>query len=100
MPIVIDEIAETEPNATWVAVPSSSTKTGAGYISINYRQYANAINGIAWWLEKELGRSDTTKPIAYFGTGSSDIGYPILLVGAAKAGYYVSLVIAVAGLYE
>lgn len=90
MPMVVDQIAETEPDTVWAAVPIS-TKTSPRYLDISYRQFANAINGIAWWLEKELGRGDTTEPLAYFGSGSSDIGYIILLVGAVKAGYFVSL---------
>lgn len=90
MPTVVDQIAETEPDATWAAVSISPTGIEAGYQDITYQQFANAINGVAWWLEEELGRGDMTEPLAYFGTGGSDVGYGIMLIAAVKTGYYVS----------
>lgn len=89
IPTVVDQIAETEPEAAWATVTVSPFGIDAGFQNITYQQFANAINGVAWWLEEELGRGDTTEPLVYFGTGGSDIGYPILLIAAVKAGYYV-----------
>lgn len=89
LPTVVDQIAESEPEATWAAVSVSPTGIDAGYQNITYQQFANAVNSVAWWLEEELGRGDTTEPLVYFGTGGSDIGYAILLIAAVKAGYYV-----------
>lgn len=89
IPTVVDEVAETEPEATWAAVSVSSTGIDAGYKNITNQQFADAINSVAWWLEEELGRGDMTEPLAYFGTGGSDVGYAILLIAAVKAGYYV-----------
>lgn len=90
IPTVVDQIAEAEPEATWVAVSVSPTGLDAGYQSITYQQFANAINGVARWLEEELGRGDTTEPLLFFGTGGSDVRYAILLIAAVKAGYFVS----------
>lgn len=90
MPTVVDQIAEAEPEATWAAVSLSPIGIEAGYQNITYQQFANAINSVAWWLEEELGRGDMTEPLAYFGTGGSDVGYIILLIAAVKTGYYVS----------
>lgn len=90
IPTVVDQIAETEPEAVWATVSVSPFGIDAGFQTITYQQFANAINGIAWWLEEELGRGDTTEPLVYFGTGGSDIRYPILLIAAVKAGYFVS----------
>lgn len=89
LPTVVDQIAETEPEASWAAVSISPIGTEAGYQNITYQQFANAINSVAWWLEEELGRGDMTEPLAYFGTGGSDVGYIILLIAAVKTGYYV-----------
>lgn len=93
IPTVIDQIAETEPGATFAAVSISPTGIDAGYQNITYQQLANAINGVAWWLEAELGRGDMTEPLAYFGTGGSDVGYAIVLIAAVKAGFYVSRIL-------
>ena len=86
MPAVIDRLAKTDPEGIFLTL---STK--AGNKDIIYRQYANAINGAAWWLEQEIGRSHKDEGLAYFGTGGGDICYAILLVAAVKAGYHVSL---------
>lgn len=93
IPTVIDQIAETEPGATFAAVSISPTGIDAGYQNITYQQLANAINGVAWWLEAELGRGDMTEPLVYFGTGGSDVGYAIVLIAAVKAGFYVSRIL-------
>lgn len=85
---VVDQSAEEEPEATWIVAPGKN-----GYQHITYRQFANAINSTAWWLEQQLGKGDTTEPLAFFGTGGGDICYPIVLMGAVKAGYYVSFML-------
>ena len=90
LPCAVDQIAETEPDATWATISTSPTKIDAGYQNITYLQFANAINGLAWWLEEELGRGDTSEPLAFFGTSGSDVRYAILLIAAVKAQYYVS----------
>lgn len=82
---VIDQIAEEEPKATWIVAP-----TNDGYCNLSYRQFATAINGVSWWLERQIGRGDGSTSLVFFGTGGGDIRYPILLLGAVKAGYYVS----------
>lgn len=90
MPTVVDQIAETEPEAVWAAVSVSPTGIDAGYTNITYQQFANAINSVARWLEEELGRGDSTELVVYLGVGGSDVRYVILLIAAVKAGYYVS----------
>lgn len=91
LPNEIDRIAETEPQATFLSVPIDK-----GYRAITFRQYANAINGTAYWLEKHLGKGDQSQSLAWFGAGGSDIRYAILLVAAVKAGYYVRLMLVTA----
>ncbi len=82
---VIDQIAGEEPEAAWVVALASDASH-----NISYRQLANAINGVSWWLEREIGRGNGATSLAFFGTGGGDVRYPILLLGAVKAGYYVS----------
>ena len=49
---------------------------------------ANAINGVAWWMQQSLGPAINFETLAYFGPW--DIRYILLLLGAVKAGYKVS----------
>ena len=87
IPVVIDQIAKSEPDATFVESPVSSTTYEAGYRPITFRQFANAINGAAWWLEKELGKGQKHETLAYI--GPNDLRYIILVVAAVKTGYKV-----------
>ena len=85
MPVVIDQIAKEEPETPFISLSSE-----IGYTTITFSQYANAINGVAWWLEHNIGKGDLGEALAYLGTGGGDIYYAILLIAAHKAGYYVS----------
>ncbi len=84
---LIDEIALTEPQKTFVSVPLSADPHD-GFKDISYSTFAMAVNRCAWWIEKELGKSETFKTIGYL--GPIDLRYPILLVAAIKTGYKVS----------
>lgn len=85
LPVVIDRLARTDPEGIFVTL-STRTETR----DITNWQYANAINGVASWLERQLGKGCEDEALAYFGTGGGDIYYAILLIGAVKAGYHVT----------
>ncbi|KAL8732909.1 MAG: hypothetical protein Q9166_002510 [cf. Caloplaca sp. 2 TL-2023] len=84
LPVVIDRLVQTDPEGVFVTL---STQTGNQIIT-NW-QYANAINGVAWWLEHHLGKGHKDEGLAYFGTGGGDVFYAILMMGAVKAGYHM-----------
>ena len=88
VPVALDRLAKEDPEAVFVTLASET-----GNKSITFRQYANAINGVAWWLENQIGRSYTNEGLAYLGTGGGDLFYAVLFIAAVKAGYYVSLVV-------
>ena len=87
MPVVIDQIAKDEPETSFISLSNET-----GYTTITFGQYANAIDGVAWWLEQNIGKGDLGEALAYLGTGGGDIYYAILLIAAHKAGYYVNSV--------
>lgn len=89
LPDVIDEIAATEPESLYGKYPADPSNYDAGFKDVTYRQLANAINGVAQWLESEIGRGDPerTPTIAYI--GPNDFRYIFAFVGAIKAGYKV-----------
>lgn len=81
---LIDCYAENEPDRPWVAIPRSNDFS-QGFLDINYRQFANAIDRAAFWLEGVLGASQGSfETFAY--AGEKDIRYPILAVAAVKVG--------------
>lgn len=86
---IVDGMAKTRPSALYAEIPNSLTTYEAGFRKITYGILANAINGVAWWLKKELGTSQTFETLSYI--GPSDLRYVIMLLGAVKAGYKVRL---------
>ena len=87
LPAVIDQIAESEPVAVYAEYATLSIDGQIRLNPVTYRQFANSINGVAWWLQKELGRGDSHRTLAYI--GPNDLRYYILIVAAVKAGYKV-----------
>lgn len=87
IPSTIDYIAEVNPSKVFGSLPISNTNLEAGFKDLTYGQIANAINGVAWWLERELGRSHDHETLAYL--APNDFRYPIFAVAAVKVGYKV-----------
>lgn len=87
LPHALDELAKTEPDRAYVSVPQSSF-INKGMKDITVKQVANAVNNLAWWIEKNCGKPKTEfDTLAYVGV--SDIRYAILLNAAIKSGYKV-----------
>jgi acyl-CoA synthetase (AMP-forming)/AMP-acid ligase II len=86
-PQIIDRLARTTPDALYAEYPNSPQTYAEGYRKITYRDFANAINGLAWWLRESLGPGDGSQVLAYI--GPNDLRYPALILGAVKAGYVV-----------
>ncbi|KAI4196585.1 MAG: hypothetical protein LQ350_006457 [Teloschistes chrysophthalmus] len=69
----------------YAELPWSPTTFQAGFRQVTYANFANAINGVAWWLSEELGSSDDFETLLYI--GPNDLRHNLLLLGAVKAGY-------------
>ena len=87
LPTTIDEVAKHNPEKVFASMLKSPGNLQDGYRDITFRQIANGVNQVAWWLERELGRSSTFETLAYLAPG--DIRYTIIAVAAVKAGYKV-----------
>jgi acyl-CoA synthetase (AMP-forming)/AMP-acid ligase II len=96
LPNIIDNLATSHPEKVFCEYPVSPTSYDHGYRSISYRDFANAINGMAHWIVDTLGaRGDSEaqgqekvfQTLVYL--GPHDVRYVILLVAAVKAGYKV-----------
>ena len=83
---LIDERAIKESDRLFCAVPKSEN-IDDGLRHVTYREFANAVNRCAWWLEKELEKSQRFETIAYI--GPSDLRYVIITIAANKTGFKV-----------
>ena len=87
MPNIVDQRANDEPDMLYAEYPISTLSYEQGYRRITYRDFANAINGLSWWLHDVLGPGQDFETLAYI--GPNDLRYPALILAAAKAGYVV-----------
>jgi len=95
LPNVVDHLAKVSPTAPYALYPNSPNTYDDGYRTVTYKDFANAINGFAWWLTKTLGSSENSEIVAY--VGPNDVRYTALMLGAVKAGYVVRLIAVFAG---
>ncbi|KAG6993745.1 abhydrolase domain-containing protein mpaH [Physcia stellaris] len=82
---VIDRRAHETPEMLYAEISRSPSSFNEGFRQITYSAFANAINGVAWWLHEHLGTGASFETLVYL--GPSDVRYNILLFGAVKAGY-------------
>lgn len=69
LPVIIDQLAREDPDRPWGSIPRDDYDLSQGYADISYASLANAINKLAWMVEKSIGRSDSSfETIAYLGT--------------------------------
>lgn len=87
LPNIVDHQANLDPESLFAEYPVSTLTYDEGYRKITFREFASAINCIAWWLHKTLGPTKDFEVLAYI--GPNDLRYPVLILGAVKAGYLV-----------
>ncbi|KAF2180762.1 acetyl-CoA synthetase-like protein [Zopfia rhizophila CBS 207.26] len=81
---LVDEIARDNPNAVYAELPRSPDTYEDGFRQITFKDLSNAINGMAWWIERTLGKGNL-ETLVYF--GPNDMAQVLLILGAVKAGY-------------
>ncbi|MCJ1375961.1 hypothetical protein MMC20_007199 [Loxospora ochrophaea] len=86
---VVDGMAKARPEALFAEYPISATTYADGDLKITYDSLANAVNGVAWWLNRELGPGKDFETLAYI--GPNDVRYNAMILGAVKAGYKILL---------
>ncbi|KAM4065705.1 male sterility protein [Hirsutella rhossiliensis] len=84
---IIDGVAQTNPDATWLEYPASASDYAAGFNAITYRALANATNGLAWHLHRNISPGTEFQTLAYI--GPNDARYAIILYACIKAGFKV-----------
>ncbi|KJZ79675.1 hypothetical protein HIM_01144 [Hirsutella minnesotensis 3608] len=87
---LIDQAALTTPNAVWLEYPRSATGCADGFDVITYGSLANAVNGLAWFLRKNvtnISAGEEFPALAYI--GHNDARYAIIAYACIKAGFKV-----------
>ncbi|KXG50671.1 Male sterility, NAD-binding [Penicillium griseofulvum] len=82
---IVDEMARDEPEQVVYSL-AISQDISKGLRDISARDFANAVNRTAWWLESELGKESQFPTVGYFGP-RNDFRYILLIFGCIKAGY-------------
>lgn len=85
LPAIIDQLAHENPDRSWGSIPRNDYDLSQGYADISYAAFANAINKLAWMVEKYVGRSDHFETIAYL--GASDVRYHMVSSVGARERY-------------
>lgn len=86
---VVDELARKTPERIYATITRSPYEITEGFRDVTIREFANAVNCAAWWIDGQFGLSKTFDVIAYIGI--SDIRYAVFLFAAIKCGYQVSI---------
>jgi len=84
LPKVVDDFARLEPERVLAAIPLG-LEVSDGFRDITAKTFAKAVDRLAWFLQKELGRGRREDVITYL--GPSDIRYALVALAAAKADY-------------
>ncbi|KAI1826125.1 putative NRPS-like enzyme [Xylaria intraflava] len=86
IPQVVDQLASENPDAVYGIWPVQPDSYSAGVRTITYGQLANIVNGLAWWLVKQLGPSQ--KEVLTY-VGPNDVRFTALTLAAFKTGYAI-----------
>jgi acyl-CoA synthetase (AMP-forming)/AMP-acid ligase II len=84
IPHIADNLASTEPSRTVFSIASFPDGRPT-FQNISARQFANAVDKTAWWLQAEIGASQTVRPVAYI--GPHDLRHILLTYACVKVGY-------------
>lgn len=87
LPNIVDRIADERPGDTYALWPVAPYSYEAGFRALTWAEFANAVNGLAWWLVQHLGHSQNEQVLTYI--GPNDMRYAALTLAAVKAGYVV-----------
>ncbi|KAI0188957.1 thioester reductase domain-containing protein [Xylaria flabelliformis] len=82
-PVLLDEIAAKDPGRVLYSIAKTENMQN-GFLDINYKTVANAVNRCAHWLKQTLG---TEQPRVFCYLGPIDLRYIILVLAAPKAGH-------------
>ncbi|KAI0479311.1 hypothetical protein GGR56DRAFT_673241 [Xylariaceae sp. FL0804] len=82
---MLDNLARTKPNELYSIYPESPDSYDEGFRELTWERFANAVNGLAWWLTIQLGTaSPALETVTY--TGPNDFRCGAIVLACSKAG--------------
>ncbi|EGX88288.1 transferase family protein [Cordyceps militaris CM01] len=84
LPQIIDKRAAAHPDQILFSL-SSMVKNQLEFQEISAKQFAQAIDKTAWWLESKVGKQTAIQPIGYI--GPHDLRHILLTYACVKVGY-------------
>jgi hypothetical protein len=96
LPNILRLLASQYPNITYAEFPRNPNDISEGYRKFTYLDVANAVNTLAWWIDKNVGRLEEGNKngkatLVYI--GPNDIRYVVLSLASIVTGYKVSRVL-------
>lgn len=88
-PQIVDDYARTRPEAIYGLWPVASDSYDAGFQSISYRQLANIVNRLAWWIVEQVGPGAARDGDVLTYIGRNDVRLTATILASVKAGYTV-----------
>ncbi|KAE9380743.1 putative NRPS-like enzyme [Stipitochalara longipes BDJ] len=89
LPTIFETRAKLNPDGVFAQFPVSPTNYDSGFRSVTNLQALNAINHVAWAIEKSFGKGQNFETIAYL--GPSDPRSHLVLIAGIKVGYKIFL---------
>ena len=89
LPNALFKLAAQYPDLTYSEYPRSKD-VADGSMKITYKEVANAVHAVAWWIEQNVGKpavDDGSETLVYM--GPSDLRYSVLVLGSVMVGYKV-----------
>ncbi|XWW96173.1 hypothetical protein V2A60_004145 [Cordyceps javanica] len=84
LPHIIDELAATHPDQVLFSL-SSMVRNVLEFRDVSARQFAQAVDKTAWWLQGKVGKQTVIQPIGYI--GPHDLRHILLTYACVKVGY-------------
>jgi hypothetical protein len=84
--MLADYIAKTNPTQIFGLIPKG-LEVEDGYHEMTVKELAQAVNYVAWWIEKTIGKGTRPETISYL--GSNDVRYFIFVLACNKTRYSV-----------
>ncbi len=91
LPNLLYKIAAQYPDLIWTEYSINPNDARDGYRKVTFREFANAVHAMAWWIEENVGKpktNDGSETLVYM--GPNEVIFAILALGSSMAGYKVS----------
>lgn len=90
-PQLVDHLARERPNTAYGLWPVASDSYDAGFHTITYGRLSNIVNGLAWWIVKQLGKGQGIQQEVLTYIGPNDVRLTAMILASVKAGYVLFL---------